>query len=121
MYAEDLACNNRSYWNGVEGVDERLPHLDRTPSFAFVVEAIDTSDVGAFVITTQQEEVFWESELIAQQKQDRFKRLLSSVHIISQKQEVAVRWEAAHFEHAYQISILPVYVSYDFDGRRKFQ
>lgn len=40
MHAEDLRRNNCSNREAIEHVDKRLPHLDVTPSFAFVIESV---------------------------------------------------------------------------------
>lgn len=40
MYAEYLGGDDGSNWETVKYVDKRLPYLDVTPSFAFVVKAI---------------------------------------------------------------------------------
>ena len=41
MNAEDLGRDDSSDGEAVEHVDERLPRLEITPSFAFIVEAVD--------------------------------------------------------------------------------
>lgn len=41
MYAEDLRRYDSCNGEAVEDVDERLPCLQVTPSFAFVVKAVD--------------------------------------------------------------------------------
>lgn len=68
MHAENLFVNDRRDGQAVERVGEHLPRLDIKSSFAFVVEAIDTIDRCAFVISTQNEKVFAEFELVSQQK-----------------------------------------------------
>ena len=40
MYAKYLGRDDGGYWQRVENVDESLPRLDVTPSFAFIVEAV---------------------------------------------------------------------------------
>jgi hypothetical protein len=41
MYAEYFRCYDSSDRQAVEDVDERLPSLDITSSFAFIVEAVN--------------------------------------------------------------------------------
>ena len=52
MHGEDLLIDDSGNWQAVEAVGESLPQLDVVPSLAFVVEAIDTIDGRAFVISS---------------------------------------------------------------------
>jgi hypothetical protein len=45
------------YRKAVKAVSEMLPQLDVVPSFALVVEAVDTIDACTLMISPQQEEV----------------------------------------------------------------
>jgi len=58
VHCENLLVNDCCDRQAVEAISERLPQLDVVPSLAFVVEAIDTVDGGAFVVAAQDEEVF---------------------------------------------------------------
>lgn len=66
MHAEDLASHDGGNRERVEGVDKSLPNFDITSSFTFIVETINSGNVGAFVISSQEEEVFREFELVAE-------------------------------------------------------
>jgi hypothetical protein len=58
VHCENLLVNDCCNRQAVEAISERLPQLDVVPSLAFVVEAIDAVDRGAFVVAAQDEEVF---------------------------------------------------------------
>ena len=59
MHAEDSIVDERCHWKAVEAVDEKLPEFDVVASFTFIVEAVDTIDRGALMITPQKEEILW--------------------------------------------------------------
>ena len=119
--AEDLASNNSSDRETVECIHESLPDLDIAPALALIVETVDPGNVGAFVVAAEQEEVLGVLELVAHQKQDGLERLLSTINIVAKEEVVGVRREAAHLEHANQVSILAVDIADNLDGRIQFQ
>lgn len=54
MHAEDLLLDQCSNGETVKGVGESFPEPDVEPPFAFVVESIDSVDLGVLVVTSQQ-------------------------------------------------------------------
>jgi len=64
VHCEDLLIDDCRDRQAVEAISERLPQLDVVPSLALVVEAVDPVDGGAFVIATQDEEVFRVLDLV---------------------------------------------------------
>lgn len=58
MHADDLVVNDGGTREAIEGVAELLPHFDRVPTSALVVESVDAVDPSALVVASQQEEVF---------------------------------------------------------------
>jgi hypothetical protein len=64
VHCEDLLINDCRDRQAVEAISERLPQLDIVPSLAFVVEAVDTIDGGAFVVAAQNEEIFGVFDLV---------------------------------------------------------
>lgn len=121
MNAKDLARNNRSDGETVECVDERLPDLDIAPSLALVVKAVDPRDIGAFVVASEEEEILWVLELVAEKEQYRLERLLATVDVISQEQEVCAWWKPAHLKHSDQVGVLAVDVTDNLDGSIQFE
>lgn len=71
VHTEDLVGDNGSNGQAVEGVNKGLPHLDVAPPLAFVVKAVDSSHVGAFVVAAENEEVFGILQLVAEEKKNR--------------------------------------------------
>jgi len=74
--AEDFFIDNCGERQTVEAICERFPkliqkrvisrfcrfsNLDIIPAFTFVIEAVDSVDGSAFVISPQQKEVLWVS------------------------------------------------------------
>lgn len=64
VHGKDLLVDDSSNWQAIEAISKGLPKLDIIPSLAFVVESIDTVDRSTFVITTENEEVFWVFDLV---------------------------------------------------------
>jgi hypothetical protein len=64
VHANDLLVNEATYWETVEDVTELLPKLDVVTALALVIESVDASDGGTFVVATKQKEVFWEFRLV---------------------------------------------------------
>lgn len=100
MNTKDLGRDNRRDRKAVEHVYKRLPYLDAAPPFAFVIEAIYSSDVGTFMISTKEEKVFGEFDFVTEEKENGLQTLLASINIISQEEIVGLRWEPAHLKEA---------------------
>ena len=66
--AENLLRNNSCNGECVECIHESLPDFDIASPFAFIVEAVYTCNVGAFVVAAEEEEVLGELELVAEQE-----------------------------------------------------
>ena len=45
-------------------------YLDVISPFAFVVEAVDSVDRGAFVVSSEKEKVLWVSEITVTKRED---------------------------------------------------
>jgi hypothetical protein len=65
------------------------------------------------VVTTEQEEVFRVFDLVGQEKTDRFKRLLSAIDVIPQKEVVGLGRETTVLEKTQQIVVLAVNITYN--------
>lgn len=63
------------------------------------------------MVSPQQEEILGVLDFVGQQKTDGFKRLLPPVHIVSQKQVVALWRETPILKQPEQIIVLPVDVT----------
>lgn len=119
MHCEDLLVNNSCNGQAVKAVSKGLPQLNVISSLALVVEAVDAVDRGAFVVTTEDEEVLWVFNLVRKQEADRLQRLLSSVDVVAQEQVVGFRWESTVFEESQEIVILAVDIAANLKAVRQ--
>ena len=83
MHAEDLVINESGDGYAVEDILELLPNADRVATLALVVEAVYAIDLPSLVVTSQQEKVLLELNLVGKQQNDRLERILSPVDIVS--------------------------------------
>ena len=113
MHGEDLLVDDGSNRQAIEAVREGFPQLDVISSLAFVIEAINPVDRCAFVVATQNEEVFRVLDLVGEKEADCLQRLLASVDIVAEEEVVGFRWEATIFEQAEQVVILAMDVAAD--------
>lgn len=90
MHANNLVVDHSTTWQAVEGITKLLPHLDREAATAFIVKAINSVDSSTFMVTSQEEEVLRIFDFVGEQKTDNFKRLLSAINIVSEKQIVSL-------------------------------
>jgi hypothetical protein len=67
MHAEDLFVNNGCNGQAIEAVSESFPQFDVVSSLALIVEAVNTVDGGALVVSSQQEEVLRVLDFVSQQ------------------------------------------------------
>jgi hypothetical protein len=100
MHAQDLLVNDGSNWEAVEAVSKSLPQLNIVPSFALVIESINSIDGSALVISSEEEKVLWVLDLVGEEETNSLQALLSSVHIISQEEIVGIRGEPTIFEES---------------------
>ena len=103
MHAQDLVVDQGSDRHAVEYILEFFPDTDRVATFAFIVESIDAVDLTALVITSQQEEVLLELDLVREEQNDSLKGVLSAINVISEEQVIGLRGEAAIFKQPQQV------------------
>lgn len=72
------------------------------PSFTFVIETVDPIDGSALMIATKEKKVLWIFDFVGQQEADCFKRLLSTINIITCDKKQSVKAE--------QFSVLKTYL-----------
>ena len=111
MHREDFLINDCSNRQAIEAIGKGLPQFDVIPSFALIVEPIDTIDGSTFVIATKDEEIFGILDFVGKEQTDRLQRLLSSIHIVTQEEVISLGREASVFEETQQIIILAVNIT----------
>lgn len=121
MHTENLSRDNCGDRQGIECIDETLPCLDVASALTLVIEAVDPRDVGTLVVTTEEKEVFWVFDLVAEKKENRLQRLFTTVDVVAEKEVVGQRREAALGEYTNQVRVLAVDVSNDLHGRGELQ
>lgn len=90
MHANNFIINYCTTRQAIEGVAKLLPHFHRVSTATFIVESIDTIDTSAFVVSSQQKEIFWVLDFVSKQKTNHFQGLLSSVNIISKEEVICL-------------------------------
>jgi hypothetical protein len=83
MHTDNLIINHCTTGQAIKGVAKLFPHFHGKATATFVVEAIDTINTSAFMVTSQQEKVFRVFNFVGKQKTDHFQGLFSTVHIIT--------------------------------------
>lgn len=113
MHGEDLLVDDSGDRQAVEAIRKSLPELDVVTTLALIVEAVDTVDGGALVVSSQDEEVLGVLNLVCQQQADGLKRLLTSVDVVTEKEVVGLRREATVLEKTQQVIVLTVDITAD--------
>jgi len=57
MHAKNLLIDESCNGEAIEAVSESLPKLDVIAALALIIESINTINGGAFVVSTEEEEV----------------------------------------------------------------
>jgi len=83
VHAQDFLVNEGSNGEAVEAVSEGFPEFDVVSSLALVVEAVNTVDGGALVVSSEEEEVLRVLDLVGQEQANGLQALLASVNVVS--------------------------------------
>ena len=70
MHAQNLVIDQSCDRHAVEDILELLPDADGVAALAFVVETVDSIDLAALVIASQQEEVLLKLDFVGQEEND---------------------------------------------------
>ena len=99
MHAQYPVIDNSCSRKLVECETELLPNLDIVSTFNFIVETVHSVDLLTFVIASEHKEIFWEFDFIAHHETNCFDTLLSSVDVITNKQEFLFgTWPSSNFK-----------------------
>jgi len=116
MHAKNFIINKGSNGHTVKNILEFFPKADTVPIFTFIVETVNTVDLTALVVASEQEEVLLELDLVGQQQNDGLKGLLATIDVISKEKVVSFRWVASILKQSEQVSKLTVHVTANLDG-----
>jgi len=114
--AEDVSLNDSSQWKIVKERSEVLPNVCISVfSKALIVEAIDLSNLLGLVVTSQDGDSVWISDLEGYQESDGLNRVVASVNVVAHEQVVVVWQLTSNFEKFFQIVELSMDVTADSD------
>ena len=85
MHTQDLIIDESGDGHAVKDVLELFPDADGVAAFALVVETVDSINLAALVISSQQEEVLLELDFVGQEENDCLKRVLSSIDVVAKE------------------------------------
>jgi hypothetical protein len=133
VHREYLLVDDGSDRQAVETVGEGLPQFDVVPAFTwaeasyqliwkdyqgtrikertFVIKAIYPVDACAFMVPSQDEEVFRVFDLVREEQTDRLEGLFTSVYVVAKEKVICFWREAAVFEESEEVVILTVNVT----------
>lgn len=121
MHGENLLVDDSGDRKAVEAIGEGLPKLDVVATLALVVEAIDSVDRGALVVTSEDEEVFGVLDLVGKEQANGLKRLLTSVDVVTEEEVVGLGREATVLEESEEIVVLSVDITADLNWSLEFE
>jgi len=117
MEAEDVSLDNGGEWKVVEQSCESLPDVGISVlSKAFIVESVDLGDLLALVVTSENGDSVWVSNLENDEESDCLNRVVASIDVISHEEIVVVGELTTNFEKFFQIVELSVDISTDSHG-----
>ena len=111
---EDLIHHDSRQRKVVEELCQQSPHI-RVPvlSQAFIVEAVNLSDLPALVISSQDRDSVRVSDLQSNEKSHGLNGVVASIDIVSHEQVVGIRKLTSKPEEFLQVVELPVDVATD--------
>lgn len=100
MHREDLLVDNGCNRQAIEAVDDVSHNLSISHCRTFIIKTVYPVDASAFVVASQDEEVFGVFDLVGEEEADCLKGLFSPVDVVT-KEEVVCFWrEAAILEQS---------------------
>ena len=112
VHAKNFIVNEGRDRHTVENVLELFPEADAVPIFALIVEAINTVDLAALVVASEEEEVFLELDFVGEQENDGLEGLLATVDVISQEKVVSLGRVPSVLKQPEQVGELTMHVTY---------
>ena len=121
MSAKDLFVYDGGDGKTVENVTKGLPELDIVPATTLVVKPINTIDACTFMVSAEDEKVFWVADLEGEQETNGLDGLPAAVDIVTEKEIVCIGGEATILKEPQQVVILSVDVTTNLDGGIQLQ
>lgn len=121
MHAEDLVLYQGGWWQTVEHITKLLPQFDVVATLALVVEAINSCDARALMVTTEQEYIFWVLHLVRQKQIHHLNRVLTTIDVVAKHQIVGIWWKTSSRKVLEQIVELAMNVGQYLDRSIELQ
>ena len=86
MHAHNFLINQCDKWHIIEAIIKLLPKFNVISSFDFIEESIQSCDCLTFMITPQDDNLVWVSDLKCEKKTDYLATLLASINIVAHKE-----------------------------------
>ena len=116
MHTENTVINNSRNWKDVKTNAKLSPNPHIVPSLTLIVKAIHSVDRLALVVSAQQVKVLWEFDFVRQKKGYRLNTLLTSVHVVTDEQELLVILRVTcNIKKPEKIKILPMHITKHFN------
>ena len=115
MHAHYLFVNQSHERHVVKALVECLPKTEFVPSLYLVEETVDSGDGLAFVVTSKDYNLFWETNFESEEEAYDFSRLATSVHVITHE-EVSLVFIQNHF-----LLFVFIFVGHFFKHMKKFR
>jgi len=100
----------------IEAVGEGLPQFYVVSSLALIIKTIDPIDAGTLMVPTEKEKVFRVLDFVGEKEAYSFQRLLSTIHIVPQKEIVCFRGKATVLKESQKVIVLPMDVPTNLEG-----
>ena len=115
MHAKNFVIYEGGNGHTVENVLKLFPNSDGVAAFALIVEPVNSVDLAAFVVSSEEEEVFLVLDLVCKEEENDLERLLAAVDVITEEKVVGLGRKASILKKLDQVGKLTVHVSTNLD------
>jgi hypothetical protein len=121
VHAQNLVVDQGGNGKAVKNILEFFPNSNGVSTLALIVESVNSVNLGAFVVTSQEEEVLLVFNLVGKEKDNNFETSFSAVNVVSQKEVVSFGWESSIFKKTEKIGELSVDISANLNWGLEFK
>ena len=91
MHTQYPIINKSTKWQNIEDFLELSPQFYIISSFALVIKTVHPVNLMAFVVSSEEEEVFWVLDFVREEEADGLQTLLPAVHVVAEEEELPRR------------------------------
>ena len=117
MHAQDAVLYKRRDRQRIEQSPKTFPEFDVIPSFALIPEPINPIDILTFMISSKQEHALRILNFQRKEQTQSLDGLLAPIHIISEKEIIALRRIPRITHETQQVEVLAMHIGSDCQGR----